>query len=72
MGKNKMFDFKLFNFWTGSGRGQPPGTVRVDPHDVPLKYGPGTTSRSKVIKFTVHDFFGGSGEIHRLFPTSCF
>jgi len=32
--------------------------VRVDLPDLPLKYGPDTTSRSEVIEFTVNDFFG--------------
>jgi len=59
MGKNDICDFNLFfNFWTGSGRGRPPGNVRVNLPDLPLKYGPDTTSRSEVIEFTVIDFLG--------------
>jgi len=69
MGKNNICDLKFFlNIWTESGRGQPLGNVRVDLPDLPLKYGPGTTSRSKVFEFTVNDFFGKSGTIHCLFP----
>jgi len=37
-----------------------PGNVRVDLPDLPLKYGPDTTSRSEVIEFTVIDFLGKS------------
>jgi len=40
------------------GDGRSLGNVRVDLFDVPLKYGPDTTSRSEVIEFTVSDFLG--------------
>jgi len=36
----------------------PPGNVDVDLPDLPLKYGPDTTSRFEVIEFKVNDFFG--------------
>jgi len=35
-----------------------PGNVRVDLPDLPLKYGPDTTSRSEFIEFNVIDFLG--------------
>jgi len=34
------------------------GNVAVDLPDLPLKYEPNMTSRSKVIEFTVNDFLG--------------
>jgi len=58
MGKNHICDFNLFNVWIGNERGWPLGNVRVDFPDLPLQYGPGMTSHSKVIEFTVNDFFG--------------
>jgi len=45
-----------------------PGNVRVDLPDLPLKYGPDTTSRFEVIEFTVIDFLGKSWAFHCLFP----
>jgi len=59
MGKTFFFGFLIFiNFWIGSGRGYPSGKVRADLPDVPPKYGPIASSRSKVIEFTVIDPFG--------------
>jgi len=64
MGETDIFGFNFLTFWTGSGRGRPPGNVQVELPDLPLKYEPDTTSRSEVIEFTVNDYFGA---IHRLF-----
>jgi len=62
MGKNDNYDFNLFYFldrkWAGSAPGKGPGW----PPRRSLKYGPDTTSSSKVIEFTVNDFFGTKWE----------
>jgi len=49
-----------------------PGERPGWPPNLPLKNGPDRTSHSKVIEFTVNDFFGKSGAIHRLFPNLLF
>jgi len=68
--RTKGSKLRVHIFWTESGRGRPPGNVRVNIPDVPPKYGPRTTSRSEVFDLTVNDFFVGN--VGQFTASSCF